>query len=90
MNVIGKMKVRDFNERAPFYDKFDEVTAAIGVKADWSTRPYSSMKHAKEFRDTIAHGKPEYEEFDSSLRKHPLSTFLLIRMLGNSLDDPAK
>jgi hypothetical protein len=63
MNVIGKMKVKDFNERAPFY-KFDEVIAAIAVKADWSTRPYSSMKHAKEFRDTIAHGKPEYEEID--------------------------
>jgi hypothetical protein len=35
MNVIGKMKVKDFNERARFYDKFDEVTAAIGAKADW-------------------------------------------------------
>ena len=64
MNVIGAMKVKDFNERAKFYDKFDEVTAAIGVKADWSKRPYSSMKHAKEFRDTVAHGKPDYEKID--------------------------
>jgi hypothetical protein len=34
---------------------------------DFSVRPYSSVVKLKEFRDTLAHGKPEHKVFDEEV-----------------------
>jgi hypothetical protein len=41
-----------------------EVLAHLNVDPDWSERPYESIRELKEFRDSIAHGKPMRLEAD--------------------------
>jgi hypothetical protein len=64
INFIGDLKVQGWVEKQSFDKKIKQVSAALGVKPDWSKRPYSSMQYAKDFRDSVAHGKPVREKYD--------------------------
>ena len=64
INFIGDLKVKDWDEWANFYVKFKQVMEVLNLPIDWKKRPYSSMQHAKDFRDSIAHGKPVHEKYD--------------------------
>jgi hypothetical protein len=59
INYIGKDKIADWKERQPGNKKLREVTAALGISPDLSSRPWSVVKRLKDFRDTLAHGKPQ-------------------------------
>src|SRR4051812_43997159 len=51
INFIGVLKVQGWVERQSFDKKIKQVTAVLGINPDWNKRPYSSMQHAKDFRD---------------------------------------
>ena len=44
-------------ERPPWLGRLD-------IKPDYDARPYKSIARLKSFRDTVAHGKPDEEEYD--------------------------
>jgi hypothetical protein len=64
INVVGQKRAKNWNERARFKKKINRVLAALEIKADFSSRPYSSIELLKEFRDLVAHGKPIEMEFN--------------------------
>ena len=45
-------------QRAPYLVKVKKVTKQLGVKYDDTSRPFQTVRELKEFRDTLAHGKP--------------------------------
>ncbi|WP_112099805.1 hypothetical protein [Mesorhizobium hawassense] len=57
-NFLGHRLVAKWDERAPYLDKVRRVTKHLGVAFDDKTRPYKSVRDLKDFRDTLAHGKP--------------------------------
>ena len=59
LNFIGKTKVDDWNEKEHFPEKLKIVRKALNLKPDFSVRPYSTIKQLRDFRNIIAHGKPE-------------------------------
>jgi hypothetical protein len=71
LNFIGEQKMADFKERRWFDKKVETVLKALGLEPDFSVRPYSSIKELKNFRDTIAHGKPDTIEVDETVDFEP-------------------
>jgi DNA processing protein len=71
LNFIGEQKVVDFKERRVIDKKVEIVLKALGLEPDFSVRPYSSIKELKNFRDTIAHGKPGTIEVDETVDFQP-------------------
>lgn len=66
-NFLGHKLVSRWKERQPFNDKLATILDHLNVEPDWSTRPYSSILRMKNFRDSIAHGKPVEIEFDEEV-----------------------
>lgn len=66
-NFLGAKLIANWNERTPAKDKVEKVCAHLGVALDFSMRPYSSVAKLKDFRDTLAHGKPEERVFDEEV-----------------------
>ena len=71
LNFIGEKKLPDFKERRGFDKKVAKVLKALELDPDFSKRPYSSIKELKDFRDTIAHGKPETVVIDELVDFQP-------------------
>ena len=67
INFLGHKLVRDWKEREPFHRKISTVLKHLEVTPDWSSRPFSSLDRLKNFRDSIAHGKPIEIEFDDEV-----------------------
>ncbi len=66
-NFLGAKLITDWIERAPALEKVKKVCAQLGVAPNFSVRPFSSVIKLKDFRDTLAHGKPEEKVFDEEL-----------------------
>lgn len=47
-----------WNERQAAYKKVEEVLTALQITADFKQRPFRTLNELREFRDTMAHGKP--------------------------------
>lgn len=58
INFLGYRLIPNYPERAPYWEKVKKVTSQLGVKFDNTTRPYKTIASLKDFRDTLAHGKP--------------------------------
>ncbi|MBB3967121.1 hypothetical protein [Rhizobium metallidurans] len=58
MNFLGYKLIDGWNEWQPVKAKVKAVAKALGISADFGSRPYSTIMEVKEFRDTFAHGKP--------------------------------
>jgi hypothetical protein len=58
-NFLGAKLIADWNERKPLMEKIKKVCAHLGGTPDFSARPYWSVTKLKDFRDTLAHGKPQ-------------------------------
>ncbi|OHV70958.1 hypothetical protein LCM4577_01970 [Mesorhizobium sp. LCM 4577] len=58
MNFLGYKLIEKWKERAPFMVKVEKVTRRLGVAPDYGERPYKTIESLKNFRDTLAHGKP--------------------------------
>lgn len=57
-------KLSSWKEREPFMEKLKKVFGALGILADLDKRPLKSMERMKVLRDTLAHGKPAYGEYE--------------------------
>ncbi|WP_350298129.1 DNA-processing protein DprA [Pseudomonas putida] len=75
MNFIGEQKISGFKERRWFAKKLEDVLKVLGISPDFSVRPYSSIKQLKDFRDTIAHGKPDSIDIDEVVGYDPGSNY---------------
>jgi hypothetical protein len=79
--------------------KIETVSTHLGITPDFGTRPYLSVKELKEFRDTLAHGKPldlyfdeevvaTPDELDQRGLMHPdWETFVNSEFLARAYDD---
>lgn len=67
INFLGYKLIDGWEERKPYVDKFNTVLGHLGIKVDWTQRPFLSAQSVKKFRDEIAHGKPIEQDFDEIL-----------------------
>lgn len=65
LNEAGKLP--DWKERESFMEKLKKVFGALGIPVELDKRPLKSMERMKTLRDTLAHGKPVYAEYDEVL-----------------------
>ena len=69
LNFFGHKFVADWEkdkkEWLSFYKKFDAVLSVFGMMRDPKVRPYSTIGTLKDFRDLIAHGKPDEDSFSN-------------------------
>lgn len=82
LNFIGEQKVDGFKERRVFDTKLAKVLEALELKPDFSKRPYSTIQELKDFRDTIAHGKPQTVVIDELVDFHPGADFDVFELKG--------
>lgn len=60
INYLGfTLPVTGWEERESGAKKIAKVVKHLGLKPDFTRRPWSVIATLKEFRDTLAHGKPE-------------------------------
>jgi len=64
INFLGSKLIETWNERQSFDTKVGQVLDWLKIKPDWDKRPYSAINRLKKFRDFVAHGKPDEEEYD--------------------------
>ncbi len=55
---------KDGKERLGFYKKLNAVFKVFDIKYKTKDRPYSTIEKLKEFRDFVAHGKPDEDSFE--------------------------
>lgn len=67
INFLGHKLAAHWRERQNFDDKVTQVFQRLGIVADWTARPYSSIEGLRQFRDSIAHGKPIEIEHDETV-----------------------
>lgn len=58
MNFLGYKLIEKWKERAPYMVKVEKVTKRLGDAPNFGERPYKTIESLKNFRDTLAHGKP--------------------------------
>jgi hypothetical protein len=58
-NFLGwRLFGEKWNERQAAFKKVDEVLASLKIAADFTQRPFRTLNELRDFRDTMAHGKP--------------------------------
>jgi endonuclease-3 len=68
INFLGHKLVLNWKEQQNFDDKVGQVLARLGINADWKVRPYSSIEGLRQFRNSIAHGKPVEITHDETIQ----------------------
>src|SRR6266566_8926450 len=59
INFLGfKADGENWGENRPYLHKVKRIARKLGVSIDWESRPFSTVKELKRFRDTVANGKP--------------------------------
>jgi hypothetical protein len=90
-NFLGHKLIKDWKEWRPFMKKVNAVFEHLGVVPDFKARPYLSIKQLKEFRDILAHGKPEDRGFDQEVVVNPEELLARLHPLAEwetSIADP--
>lgn len=64
INFLGHKLLKKWRERDSYDDKIKMVCKHLGIEINRNEEPFCLIYDLKEFRDTIAHGKPIEEEFD--------------------------
>jgi hypothetical protein len=59
VNFLGYKLDEKWAERKPYLVKVERIARKLRVPLDETSRPYSTVKTLKSFRDTLAHGKPQ-------------------------------
>lgn len=57
-------KLPNWKERDPFSEKLKKVFGALSIPIEKHKRPLKTIENTKLLRDSLAHGKPEYREYD--------------------------
>lgn len=73
VNFLGDRLFPDWKkkERDPALEKVEEVCRHLGVTPDFDLRPYASIKALRDFRNTLAHGKPAHIYVDQEIVATP-------------------
>jgi hypothetical protein len=71
INFLGWKLIQQWKEFQPFEDKAKQVFEALKLEVDWTKRPYLSIDNMKNFRNTVAHGKPQVIERDEVVTMKP-------------------
>lgn len=58
INFLGWKLIENWDERSPYLKKVEAVVGHLGLTYDDKIRPYKTIRELKDFRDTLAHGKP--------------------------------
>ncbi|WP_316674895.1 hypothetical protein [uncultured Tolumonas sp.] len=58
VNFIGHMKIKEWNERDNFHNKTKTIYKSLKLNLIKDSRPYKTILTLKDYRDSIAHGKP--------------------------------
>jgi len=58
LNFVGAKVVQGWVERQSGEKKWAAVLGTLGIEADYAQRPFSTLEQLRQFRDTLAHGKP--------------------------------
>lgn len=58
INFIGHMRLTNWKERAGFDEKMKQIRRQLGVPQDRNCRPYITIYALRDYRNSIAHGKP--------------------------------
>ena len=101
MNFLGfKILADRWDERQPYLTKFERVAKKLNIPVEYGSRPHETVKLLKEFRDTLAHGKPyeidkeqeliaTYKELDRSklLQAEWQKRFLTEEFVSRAHDD---
>jgi hypothetical protein len=66
-NFLGATLLSDWDEQKNFYDKIKAVCEKLGVKPDFSKRPFASIEKLQTCRNAFAHGKPQELSFDKEV-----------------------
>ncbi|MDP1627782.1 hypothetical protein [Parvibaculum sp.] len=66
-NFLGHKLIQNWNERCGVQEKIELVCKQLSVTPDFISRPFSSIEKLREFRNTLAHGKPEEIEIDKEV-----------------------
>lgn len=64
INFMGWKLIEDWKELQRFDGKVKQVLEKLAIQPDWKSRPFLSLQRMKDFRDTVAHGKPQVIEKD--------------------------
>lgn len=78
LNFLGAKLIQGWNEHVPVKVKAKKICRHLGLTTDFSIRPYSTVVKLKDFRDTLAHGKPE----DKYLDKEVIATAEELEAMG--------
>lgn len=62
LNFIGHAALKDWKEFSPQWQKEVAITEALGIERNLERRPFSTVNKLREVRNTLAHGKPTFEE----------------------------
>lgn len=57
-------RLAHWKERESFDQKLKKVFGALSIPVEKDKRPLKTMENTKLLRDALAHGKPEYREYD--------------------------
>jgi hypothetical protein len=66
-NFLGYKLIEDWDEWQAAKKKIEAICNYLGVKPDFSARPYLNVEKLRAFRNTLAHGKPEEVELDEEV-----------------------
>jgi hypothetical protein len=64
INFLGAKLIENWDEWQRFDNKVQQVLKHLKINSDKTKRPYSAIKRVKNFRDLVAPGKPDEEEYD--------------------------
>lgn len=67
INFIGYKCIKEWNEKAFFPVKLDCAIKFLEIDFDKQKRPFSSLERLKHFRNSVAHGKPEESEIETTI-----------------------
>jgi len=59
--------IEGWDERQSARKKVEAVCGHLGVVPDFAMRPYLSIEKLRDFRNTLAHGKPEDKVFEQEV-----------------------
>jgi hypothetical protein len=72
VNFLGfKAYGENWGENRPYLHKVKRIARKLGVNLDLDSRPYLTVKELKQFRDTVAHGKPAEIQGERNLTLTP-------------------
>ena len=66
-NFLGHQLISDWKERQPALDKVKLVLRHLGLDDSLKDKPYKAIAELKEFRDALAHAKPEEIKFEDEI-----------------------